>query len=61
MARSTVYNDGLVTEAKWEKVSKENKRLLKDFLDYCKASDKSPQTRYQYERQLKIFLVKISS
>ena len=55
MARSTVYNDGLVTEAKWEKVSKENKSLLKDFLDYCKASDKSPQTRYQYERQLKVF------
>ena len=55
MARSTVYNDGLVTEAKWEKVSKENKSLLRDFLDYCKASDKSPQTCYQYERQLKIF------
>lgn len=55
MARSTVYNDGLVTAEKWERVSKENKSLLKDFLDYLKATDKSPQTRYQYERQLKIF------
>lgn len=56
MARSTVYNDGLVTEEKWERVSKKNKDLLKDFLDYCKASNKSPATRYQYEQQLKIFL-----
>lgn len=55
MGRSTVYNDGLVTEAKWEQVSKQNKDLLKEFLDYCKASDKSPATRYQYEQQLKIF------
>ena len=56
MARSTVYNDGLVTDEKWERVSKQNKALLKDFLDYCKASNKSPATRYQYEQQLKIFL-----
>ena len=55
MGRSTVYNDGLVTEEKWANVSKQNKDLLKDFLDYCKASDKSPATRYQYEQQLKIF------
>ena len=55
MARSTVYNDGLVTDEKWERVSKQNKDLLKDFLDYCKASNKSPATRYQYQQQLKIF------
>lgn len=55
MGRSTVYNDGLVTDEKWEHVSKQNKDLLKDFLDYLRASDKSPQTRYQYEQQLKIF------
>ena len=58
--RSTVYNDGLVTEEKWEHVSKQNKNLLKDFLDYLKASDKSPQTRYQYEQQLKIFFCYLS-
>ena len=55
MGRTTVYNDGLVTDEKWEQVSKKNKDLLKDFLDYLKASDKSPATRYQYEQQLKIF------
>lgn len=60
MGRSTVYNDGLVTEEKWERVSKQNKTLLKDFLDYCKATDKSPATRYQYEQQLKIFFCYIS-
>lgn len=56
MGRKTVYNDGLVTDEKWNNVSKKNKDLLKDFLDYLKASDKSPATRYQYEQQLKIVL-----
>lgn len=55
MGRSTVYNDKLVTAEKWEAVSTQNKNLLKDFLDYCRAADKSPATRYQYEQQLKIF------
>ena len=55
MGRSTVYNGGLVTAEKWERVSQQNKDLLKDFLDYLKATDRSPQTRFQYEQQLKIF------
>lgn len=55
MARTTVYNDKLVTEEKWSKVNPKNKDLLAEFLDYCRAADKSPATRYQYEQQLKIF------
>ena len=40
MGRKTVYNDGLVTEEKWAAVSEKNKELLREFLDYLKASDK---------------------
>jgi hypothetical protein len=46
MGRTTVYNSGLVTDEKWEQVSEENKYLLKEFNDYLKAADKSPQTIY---------------
>lgn len=56
MGRNTTYNSGLVTEEKWKRVSKQNKELLNDFIDYCKAQDKSPQTIYQYESQLKIVM-----
>lgn len=56
MGRTTVYNGGLVTDEKWEKVLKDNKNLLNDFIDYCRAQDKSPQTIYQYESQLKIVM-----
>ena len=47
MGRTTVYNDNL-TES-WNSVSEENKRLVKDFIRYCKSNDKSPQTIHQYE------------
>ena len=56
MGRNTVYNAGLVTLEKWEKVSKDNKNLMKDFLDYLRAQNRSPQTIFQYESQLKIVL-----
>lgn len=57
MSRKTVYHNGVASEEKWNLVLKENKDLLKDFLDYCEASNKSPQTKYQYEQQLRIFFV----
>lgn len=57
MGRSTVYNAGLGAPEKWEKVCKENKELLAEFLEYCKASDKSPATCYQYEQQLRIVFI----
>lgn len=52
--RSTVYNDGLTSN--FEEVSITNKQLLKDFITYCKTTDHSQQTCYQYEQQLKVFL-----
>jgi len=53
MGRSTVYNDNLTQN--WSNVSQQNKRLVKDFLQYCKSNDKSPQTLHQYEEWLKVF------
>ena len=53
MGRKTVYNENLTKN--WENVSKENKRLVKDFIQYCKSNDKSPQTIFQYEEWLKVF------
>lgn len=53
MARKTVYNDDLTID--WQKVNPKNQKLLKEFIYYCTANDKSPQTCNQYEAQLKIF------
>ena len=56
MGRKTAYNL-IVTDELWEKVNKENKQLLSDFIDYKRSSDKSPNTLYQYESILKVFFV----
>ena len=53
MARKTVYNEDLSKE--WQVINPKNQKLLKEFIRYCVANDKSPQTRAQYESQLKIF------
>lgn len=53
MPRSTVYNNNITEN--WDKVGKENKKLVSDFIKYCKSNDKSPQTIFQYEEWLKIF------
>jgi len=53
MARSTVYNDNLTSD--YEKVSPQNKQLVKQYLQYCKSNDKSPKTQQQYEAWLKVF------
>lgn len=53
MGRSTVYNDNLTSD--WESVSKENRDLVRDFIQYTKANDRSPQTILQYEQWLKVF------
>lgn len=57
MKRKTVYNHNLVTEEKWSQVNSENKELLSDFLEYKRSTGKSEETIYQYESQLRIFLV----
>lgn len=56
MGRTTSYNL-IVTDELWEKVNKENKSLLEDFLAYKKSSDKSPNTIMQYFQVLRIFFV----
>ncbi len=53
MGRSTVYNDNLTQD--WGLVSDQNKKLVRDFIKYCKSNDKSPQTIKQYEEWLKVF------
>lgn len=54
VGRRTVYN-WLYTPEKWEKVNPENKQLLKDFLEYKRSSDKSPQTIEQYFQMIRFF------
>lgn len=55
--RKTVYNKDQVTEEKWERVNKENKELLEEFLDSKTAGGKSEGTIKQYRATLKIFFV----
>lgn len=59
MSRSTVYNKQ-VTAEKWDLVNYQNKELLKDFISYLTAVDKSPATVKQYEFQLRTFFVFVS-
>jgi site-specific recombinase XerD len=53
MARGTVYNN-IQSDELWEKVNKENKILLSEFLDYLRSTDKSSLTVVNYESDLKI-------
>ena len=46
MARSTVYNENLTSD--YEKVSPQNRQLVKQYIQYCKSNDKSPKTQQQY-------------
>jgi len=56
MGRTTVYNN-ITSEESLSKILPENKTLMKDFLDYLKSIDRSPNTISQYESDLKIFFV----
>lgn len=51
--RTTVYNAGLTDN--WDSVSKENKGLVDEFIEYLVSVNKSPQTIHQYHEQLKVF------
>lgn len=55
--RTTVYNNSLTSDEDWAKVHQSNKKLLKDFLSYLASCDKSPNTIYQYEQQLRVFFI----
>ncbi|MBO7691883.1 MAG: site-specific integrase [Methanobrevibacter sp.] len=53
VGRSTVYNANLTND--WEKVRKENQKLVQDFIKYSKSCDRSPMTLKQYQEWLKVF------
>lgn len=57
MSRKTVYNANLVTHEKWEQVNNDNKDLLEEFLEYKRSTGKSEETIYQYNNDIRIFLV----
>ena len=60
MARKTVYNS-IVSDVSWNQVSKENKEVMNEFLDYCKSVDKSPTTIKAYNDDLESVLGELSS
>lgn len=53
MGRKTVYNANLTAD--YDKVSKQNQRFVKDYMNYLSSNDKSPQTKKQYLEWLKVF------
>jgi integrase len=53
MARKTVRNE-IYSDEKWALVSKENKELLNEFIEYLQSTDKSPTTIYAYTDDIKI-------
>jgi integrase len=54
LSRGTVYNS-ITSDELWNDVNKENKSLLKDFINYCKSIDRSEGTIINYTSDLKIF------
>ena len=56
MGRTTVYNN-ITSEESLSQILPENKELQKDFLEYLKSIDRSPNTIYQYGADLDIFFV----
>lgn len=54
--RKTTYNK-VVDPELWEKVCRDNKRLVDDFADYNHSVDRSDATVNQYTHQLKLFFV----
>lgn len=51
--RFTVYNAGITDS--YPIVREDNKKLITEYLKYCKSYNKSPDTLYQYEQWLKVF------
>jgi len=56
MPRKTVQHS-VVTPELWKQVSKENKELLNDFMEYCKSTNKSIKTIDGYLNDIMIFMV----
>lgn len=55
--RSTVYNAIFSDVKEWENVNRSNVKLVREFLNFCASSNRSPNTIYQYKEQLKIFFI----
>lgn len=51
--RSTVYHEDITKN--YDCVSEKNKKLVREFLQYCKTTNRSPQTISQYQHWLRIF------
>ena len=56
MPRKTIQHS-IVTPELWEQVSKENKELMNDFMEYCKSTNKSVKTIDGYLNDIMIFMV----
>ena len=56
MSRSTVYNR-ITSEESIGKILPANKELMREFLDYLRSVDRSPNTIEQYRHDLEIFFV----
>lgn len=56
--RGTVYNR-IVTPELWEEVSKQNKRMMEDYLTECKQRQKKDSTIKQYRNDLRIIMTYI--
>lgn len=56
MGRKTQQHT-IVTSELWEQVSKDNKDLMNDFIEYCKSTSKSPNTINGYTDDIMIFYV----
>jgi len=56
MPRKTVQHT-YYSEEKWRLVNPFNKKLMDDFLRYCRSTDKSPDTIESYTSNLRIFFL----
>jgi hypothetical protein len=56
MPRKTNKEDYVLPHL-WEKVLDKNKRLLKEFIEYCQSKDMSPKTIEGYEGDIRICFV----
>lgn len=59
MARSRGVYNRIFTPEKWEKVSKDNKEIMEDFLTEYKQQKKAESTLHAYFEDLRLVLIKI--
>lgn len=57
MTRRRLQYNTYDTERKWKHVNEDNKLLVKDYMEYASATDKSKATRETYQHNLKLFFL----